>query len=79
MAENLEILIGDILRQGDGRPWIADGGRYVPKKCPFCGENIGLFFEGEPIFRCKGNKKHYYGTLELDLPEEQGRNKKWKS
>lgn len=71
MSDNLELLIGDILKQGDGKPWIADGNRFVPKKCPICGENMGLFFDGEPIFRCKSNKKHYYGTLKISPSESE--------
>ena len=62
--------MGDILLQENGEPWLTDEDKTVPKKCPICGEEMGLFFYGEPVFLCKSNEQHYYGTLKFieDLP-----------
>lgn len=35
------------------------------KPCPICGEDVGLFFRGEPVFICKGIDEHYFGTLKF--------------
>ncbi len=53
----------EILLQSDGEPWLTDEDETVPKKCPECGADMGLFIEGEPVFLCKGEDRHYYGTL----------------
>ena len=37
----------------------------VPAKCPICGEDVGLFLMGEPVFICKGIDEHYFGTLKF--------------
>ena len=55
--------MNDILLQSNGKPWLTDENKTVPKKCSICGGDIGLFIMGEPVFLCKTNKKHYYGTL----------------
>lgn len=55
----------DILLQADGEPWLTDEDKTVPKRCPICNENMGLFFDGEPVFLCKGKERHYYGTLKF--------------
>lgn len=52
-----------ILRQGDGKPWLNDKGQTIPEKCPICGADVGLFLCGEPVFLCTQNDKHYFGTL----------------
>jgi hypothetical protein len=41
-----------------------DEGKVVPEKCDKCGSKIGVFIQGEPIFKCT-NKKcgKYFGTL----------------
>lgn len=38
-----------------------DKGEEIPKKCPKCGGDIGLFFKGEPVYLCKNCNK-YFGT-----------------
>ena len=62
----------NILRQGNGKPWKNDKGETIPKRCPICGADVGLFLRGEPVFLCKGEEKHYWGTLAPpeDLMEE---------
>ena len=41
-----------------------DEGKTVPEKCDKCGSKVGVFIQGEPIFKCT-NKKcgKYFGTL----------------
>lgn len=60
----------DILMQSTGKPWLTDEGKTVPKKCPKCGADMGLFLMGESVFLCKGDAKHYYGTLAFPGGEE---------
>lgn len=60
----------EILLQGNGKPWLTDEEKTVPKKCPECGEDMGLFLMGEPVFLCKGKKRHYYGTLKFIAESE---------
>ena len=55
----------DILLQSNGKPWLTDENKTVPKKCPECNAEMGLFFCGEPVFLCKSEKRHYYGTLKF--------------
>lgn len=55
--------MSDILRQANGKPWLDDNGNKVPRKCPKCGADVGLYIEGEPVFLCKGSERHYIGTL----------------
>lgn len=57
--------MSDILRQKDGKPWLTDENKTVPAKCPICGEDVGLFLMGEPVFICKGIDEHYFGTLKF--------------
>jgi len=57
--------------QSNGRPWITDKNKTVPKKCPQCGADMGLFVMGEPIFLCKGTERHYYGMLKLTQGEDE--------
>lgn len=54
----------EILLQGNGKPWLTDEDKTVPKKCPECGSDMGLFLMGEPVFLCK-EKQHYFGTLKF--------------
>lgn len=54
----------NILLQSNGKPWLTDEGKTVPKNCPTCSAPMGLFFRGEPVFLCKGANQHYYGTLQ---------------
>lgn len=54
----------EYLRQGNGKLWKTDKGEKVPKYCPKCGEKMGLYIQGEPIFKC--DKGHYFGTLEFN-------------
>ncbi|MBR3644825.1 MAG: hypothetical protein IKN54_00245 [Lachnospiraceae bacterium] len=60
----------DILLQGNGKPWLTDENKTVPKKCPTCGADMGLFLMGEPVFLCKGADRHYYGTLKFTAESE---------
>jgi len=41
-----------------------DRGEIVPEKCPTCGSKVGLYIQGEPIYRCS-NKKcgRYFGVM----------------
>lgn len=55
----------EILLQRNGKPWRTEENKTVPKKCPVCGKDMGLFFQGEPVFTCKGSARHYYGTLKF--------------
>lgn len=57
--------MNDILKQSNDKPWLTDENKTVPAKCPICGEDVGLFLMGEPVFLCKGNNKHYFGTLKF--------------
>lgn len=61
----------ELLKQSNGKPWETEDGRTVPKKCPKCGEDMGLFIFGEPVFVCKGKERHYYGTLKFPEEEEK--------
>lgn len=36
-----------------------DKGEEIPKKCPKCGGDIGLFFKGEPVYLCKNCNKYF--------------------
>lgn len=41
-----------------------DKGETVPDTCPVCGSKIGLYIQGEPIYRCSNDKcKKYFGTM----------------
>lgn len=51
------------LKQENGRPWKTDKGGLVPKVCPKCGEKVGIFLRGEPVFLCTGTDHHYFGTV----------------
>lgn len=61
----------DILLQSNGKPWLTDEDKTVPKKCPTCGADMGLFLIGEPVFLCKGADRHYYGTLKFIADKEE--------
>lgn len=42
----------------------------IPKKCPECGSEIGLFIKGEPVYLCTNNKcNKYFGTKEFTITE----------
>lgn len=44
--------------------FVNDKGQNVPKKCTECGSDVGVFFEGEPIYRCTNKKcKKYFGVV----------------
>lgn len=58
------------LRQGNGKLWMTDKNEKVPRKCPKCGADMGLYLDGEPVFLCKGEGRHYFGTLKF--PSERG-------
>ena len=60
----------DILLQNNGKPWITSEGKTVPKTCPTCGGDVGLFLFGQPVFLCKKNDKHYFGVLAFKPPRE---------
>ena len=41
-----------------------DKGEIVPNECPKCGSKIGVFFNGEPIFKCTNNEcNQYFGVM----------------
>lgn len=41
-----------------------DKGETVPNECPKCGSKIGVFFAGEPIFKCTNKEcKQYFGVV----------------
>lgn len=63
----------DILLQSNGEPWLTDEDKTVPKKCPVCGADMGLYLLGEPVFVCKGEDRHYYGTLKPIFDDEEGK------
>lgn len=56
----------EYLKNKDGKIWMTDTDEKVPKKCPKCGADTGLFLIGEPIFLCKGIDSHYFGTLKFE-------------
>lgn len=44
--------------------FVNDEGQNVPKKCTECGSDVGVFFAGEPIYRCTNKKcKKYFGVV----------------
>lgn len=44
--------------------WKNDKGDDVPEICPKCGERIGIFLRGEPVYLCTNKKCHtYFGTV----------------
>lgn len=51
------------LKNREDKIWLTDKGEKVPKRCPVCGADIGLYIYGEPVFLCKGKDRHYFGTL----------------
>ena len=53
------------LKQSNGKFWLTPDGRKVPKKCPVCGADMGLFLRGEPVFLCKSQNAHYFSTLKM--------------
>lgn len=53
------------LTNKDGVIWETEEGKKVPKICPKCGADMGLFFKGEPVFICKGKEQHYFGTAKF--------------
>ena len=63
----------ELLLQSNGKPWLTDENKTVPKKCPICGADMGLFLMGEPVFLCKGKEEHYYGTLKF-IPDKEVEN-----
>lgn len=41
-----------------------DEGEVVPDICPECGSKVGIYLQGEPIFRCTNEKcKKYFGVV----------------
>lgn len=45
-----------------------DEGEIVPDICPECGSEVGLYIQGEPIYRCSNDKcKKYFGTMPFNL------------
>jgi hypothetical protein len=43
-----------------------DKGEVVPEKCTACGEKVGLYIKGEPVYLCSKCGK-YYGTMPFTL------------
>ena len=43
-----------------------DKGEKVPKKCPKCGSDIGIFLKGEPVFLCKNKDcRKFFGVVDI--------------
>ena len=61
----------EYLKQNNGKFWLTDKDEKVPKKCPKCGADMGLFLIGEPVFLCKGEEKHYFGTLKFTGADDE--------
>ena len=57
------------LLQEDGKPCLTDEDKTVSKKCPICDADMELFLAlnsgpfREPVFLCKSEAQHSYGTL----------------
>lgn len=55
-----------------------DEGEIVPEKCTKCGSDIGVYIQGEPIYKCTKCGK-YYGTMPCTLyhsPKKKKKNSK---
>ena len=55
-----------------------DEGEIVPDKCTECGSEIGLYIQGEPVYKCTKCGK-YYGTMPCTLyhsPKKKKKNSK---
>lgn len=67
------------LKQSNGKYWLTDKGKKVPKICDKCGGEVQCVIMGEPIFRCKSCHK-YFGTVAFsdDELEHSGiKGQKW--
>lgn len=47
-----------------------DKGEVVPEKCTVCGEKVGLYIKGEPVYLCSKCGK-YYGTMPFTLDRKK--------
>lgn len=45
-----------------------DKGEVVPEKCDVCGEKVGLYIQGEPVYLCSKCGK-YFGTMPCHIKE----------
>lgn len=52
-----------------------DEGEIVPDKCTECGSEIGLYIQGEPVYKCTKCGK-YYGTMPCTLYHSPKKSKK---
>jgi hypothetical protein len=64
----------------DGRKKIIknDEGEIVPEKCTECGSDIGIYIQGEPVYKCTKCGK-FYGTMPCTLyhsPKKKKKNSK---
>ena len=41
---------------------VNDEGEQVPEKCVDCGSKVGVYIQGEPVYKCSKCGK-YYGTV----------------
>lgn len=59
-----------IINEGRKKVTKNDKGEIVSEKCPKCGSEIGLYIQGEPIYRCSNDKcKKYFGAMPCHLNE----------
>lgn len=65
IANNMWVRRGNYaLYEGKKKIVKNDNGEIVPEVCPKCGSKIGVYIEGEPIYRCSNKKcKEYFGTV----------------
>jgi head-tail adaptor len=52
-----------------------DEGEIVPEKCTECGSDIGVYIQGEPVYKCTKCGK-YYGTMPCTLYHSPKKKKK---
>lgn len=46
-----------------------DEGEKVPRVCPKCGKEVGLYICGEPVYKCENG--HYFGTMPFTLDRKK--------
>lgn len=70
--EHMDYVSREYANLEEGRKKIVknDKGEIVPDKCPECGADVGLYIQGEPIYRCSNDKcKKYFGAMPCNLNE----------
>lgn len=63
-SENLN----ETKRKSKTKPRLNDEGDVVPQSCEKCGGKVGVYIQGEPIFKCSKCGK-YYGVLPCNINE----------